>query len=151
MRLLCVCHGNICRSPMAEAILDRELTLRGLSNWVVDSAGTSREEVGNPTDPRTLEVLRQHNILFDHVARQVTLNDFDDFDHILVMDRMNKFNLETLDLTPAQRAKVRFVTAANPEGAAEVPDPYYGDLELFRRTYAVLEYSLKNFLDDVSE
>ena len=151
MRLLCVCHGNICRSPMAEAILDREFALRGLVGWRADSAGTSNEERGRPTDPRTLQILRTHYILFDHVARQVTREDFNEFDYVLIMDELNRRNLVRLGLTPEQQAKIHLITEYDPLGAGDVPDPYYGDLDVFADTYAVLNRSLIAFLDAVSK
>ena len=151
MRILCVCHGNICRSPMAEAILDREFQTRGLTDWVVDSVGTSSEEAGNPTDPRTLDVLRTHNIVLDHVARQINHLDFADADYILIMDEKNRRNLERAGASDEDLAKVHLVTEYDPEGATNVPDPYHLGLDGFRETYRVLDRSLKAFLDDVSE
>ena len=151
MRILCVCHGNICRSPMAETILDREFQTRGLTDWVVDSVGTSSEEVGNPTDPRTLDVLRMHNIILDHTARQINHRDFEQADYILIMDEYNRRNLERTGASEVDLAKVHLVTEYDPEGATDVPDPYHLDIDGFHETYRVLNRSLKAFLDDVSK
>ncbi|XP_067878180.1 low molecular weight phosphotyrosine protein phosphatase isoform X6 [Heterodontus francisci] len=88
--VLFVCLGNICRSPIAEAIFRKQVTDRGIiSKWKIDSAATSTYEIGNPADERGQRCLMKHGISTNHIARQVTKNDFLTFDYILCMDESN--------------------------------------------------------------
>ncbi|XP_067878171.1 low molecular weight phosphotyrosine protein phosphatase isoform X5 [Heterodontus francisci] len=88
--VLFVCLGNICRSPIAEAIFRKQVTDRGIiSKWMIDSAGVIDFNVGNSPDSRALSCLRHHGTETAHKARQVTKNDFLTFDYILCMDESN--------------------------------------------------------------
>ena len=90
MKVLFVCHGNICRSPMAEFILKDLLKKEGITSVEVDSVAVSREELGNPIYPPAQRELRKHGIPFDHrAARQITQADVDSYDRILYMDSSN--------------------------------------------------------------
>lgn len=131
MRILFVCLGNICRSPMAEALLRHKAALMGV-DVEVDSAGTGDWHVGASADPRTLATLERNGIAAPSVARQLRSEDFIEFDEILVMDRAN---LKTvLSWHGAIPEKVRLID--DPE---EVADPYYDLAEGFDLTYAQLE------------
>ena len=122
-RILFVCHGNICRSPMAEMILKHLVRERGLTGYVIDSAAVSREEIGNSVYPPARRELAKHGITCDgHVARQVTVRDYHHFDRIYYMDRSNARYLARL--LPADPDKIR------PLLAHDVADPWYtGDFE----------------------
>ncbi len=141
-RVLFVCMGNICRSPMAEGIFRRKLRERGLEGkFEVDSCGTGGWHQGEPADPRTQAVLRKYGADFPHVARQIRAEDMEYFDHIFVMD---KENLRTLErIFPQQRGKARLLLDLN--GGGEVPDPYYGGLEDFEAVYQMLDEALEAF------
>ena len=91
IKILFVCHGNICRSPMAEYILKALLRARGLEDrYYVESAAVSTEEIGNPIYPPARRCLNQHGIPFDvRQARQITRADYDRFDRIICMDASN--------------------------------------------------------------
>ena len=118
IRILCVCLGNICRSPTAEAALRAELGGRA----VLDSAGTGDWHVGKPPYPPMQEAgLRLGLAMSDLRARQVKRADFTRFDLILAMDRQNLRDLETLD--PGGAA--RLALFLDPLGGGDVPDPYY--------------------------
>ena len=144
VRVLFVCLGNICRSPMAEGIFRKLLKERGLEDrFEVDSAGTGAWHVGEPMDPRARRVLEEEGAYFPHVARRLTREDGLAYDHILVMDRENLE--EVLRRFPEARGKVRLVLEEL--GGGEVQDPYYGDLEDFREVYWTLEAALQAFLD----
>ena len=89
-RILFVCHGNICRSPMAEMILKHLVRQRGLTDYVIDSAAVSREEIGNGVYPTARRELTAHGIRCeDHRARQVTAVEYDEWDYFVCMDMSN--------------------------------------------------------------
>jgi len=143
--VLFVCLGNICRSPLAHSLLLHRLKERGLTDLIfVDSAGTAAYHVGEPPDPRTREVLGEHGVSCVGTARQVTVDDFDHFEHLLAMDRSNLRALR--NLAPrglAERAQL----VLDPVGGGEVPDPYYGGDQGFQRVYELLDEALHAWLD----
>ncbi|MER3536721.1 MAG: phosphotyrosine protein phosphatase [Thermus sp.] len=146
IRVLFVCLGNICRSPMAKGIFLKLLRERGLSGrFEVDSAGLGGWHVGEGMDPRARRVLEEHGAFFPHRARRLSREDCERFDHILVMDRENLEGV--LSLCPKAKEKVRLVLDFSDGTGREVPDPYYEDLWAFREAYLVLEEALKGFLD----
>ena len=142
--VLFVCLGNICRSPMAEGILRREIERRGLVGWRVDSAGTGAHHAGEEADPRTLAVLEHHDADFDHTARQIKRSDFDAFDLLLAMDRTNYRDL--LRIAPPEReSKVHMML--EPTTGGEVPDPWFGGGEGFVQVYALLDDAVNAWID----
>ncbi|RIH86203.1 low molecular weight protein-tyrosine-phosphatase [Calidithermus roseus] len=145
-RVLFVCMGNICRSPMAEGIFRKLLRERGLEGaFEVDSAGTGGWHAGEEADPRARRVMERHDASFAHRARQVNAKDAD-YDYIFVMDREN---LATLcRMLPQAQSRIRLVMDL--VGGGEVPDPYYDDLEAFEQVYAMLERAIAAFLDQVA-
>lgn len=143
-RVLLVCLGNICRSPMADALLRHKLDQRGLGDrFEVDSAGTGAWHVGERPDPRTAQVLRAHGVPVVGRARQVAPSDFQTFDHILAMDRSNLSKLQSLCPAP-HRGKIAL--ALEPTTGGEVPDPYYDD-NGFEHVYALLDEALDAWLE----
>jgi protein-tyrosine phosphatase len=130
MRILMVCLGNICRSPLAEGILKSKLN----ANFEVDSAGTAAYHVGNPPDKRSIAVAQQFGIdISQQRARQFKKDDFNSFDLIFVMDQNNYNDVVEL-ATPAQRRKVHLLRENN-----EVPDPYYGDASAFEAVFHLID------------
>ena len=117
-----VCLGNICRSPLAEGIMQHQAKEKGL-NWQVDSAGTGGWHVGEPPDRRSVRTAHNHGIdISKQVCREFNKNDFDDFDHILVMDRYNLSDVLAMAPDEGAASKVKLLL-----GDKEVPDPYYED------------------------
>ena len=145
-RVLFVCAGNICRSPMAEGLLRRLLRERGLEGAVeVDSAGTGGWHAGERADPRTERALERAGASFAHAARQVRPSDAG-ADLLLVMDRRNLRDLE--GLLPGARGRARLVMDFAPGRAGEeVPDPFYGPPGDFERVRAMLEAAMPGVLE----
>lgn len=140
VRVLLVCLGNICRSPMAEGILSAKLEGLGrLGRYHIESAGTGGWHAGERPDPRTLAVLHRHGADCRSRARQVEPADFEHFDWILAMDRSNLRDLQRV--CPPSRRDHLFL-ALEPAGGTDVPDPYYGGPEGFEQVYRLLDEAL---------
>ncbi len=124
VRILFVCMGNICRSPLAEGIFLHKAGGRGVADrFEVDSAGTGGWHVGERPDSRAREIAARHDIILRGRARQVTAADFTRFDHLVCMDRYNREHLVRLGAPPQ---KLRLLLESDPGAAIqEVPDPYY--------------------------
>jgi protein-tyrosine phosphatase len=141
MRILFVCMGNICRSPTAEGVFREYFRTHATDLDIeVDSAGTHDYHVGEPPDPRTLRAAAQRGLdLAALRARQVEAVDFERFDLILAMDRLNY--VELLDRSPAQfHARIHLLLEfAGGAGREDVPDPYYGGAKGFDEVLDLLE------------
>lgn len=132
MKILMVCLGNICRSPLAHGVLQHLANRRGLI-WTVDSAGTGNWHVGNPPDRRSIAIAEQYGIdISGQRAQEFVTRYFDEYDHILVMDRENLRNVLAKAKTAEHRARVRLFLPDN-----EVPDPYFDD-RLFDPVYQLV-------------
>ena len=137
-KILMVCLGNICRSPLAEGILASKVDT---SKVFVDSAGTSDWHVGKGPDTRSIATAKQFGIdISQQKARQFTVADFDTFDTIYVMDNSNYDNVIGLARNEADKRKVkRILNEVTPGKNLEVPDPYYGGDSGFTNVYKMLE------------
>lgn len=144
-----VCLGNICRSPLAAGILKNIVRLRNEADkYFIDSAGTASYHIGALPDPRSRNVAVNHGFRLEHKARQITLDDFKTFDHILVMDKSNLANVLKLTQNSEERAKVQLITDFDPrvDRLEVVPDPYYGENAEFERVYDQLVICSEGFL-----
>jgi len=141
MRILMVCLGNICRSPLAEGIL-REKTKH--LDLIIDSAGTSGYHIGKSPDPRAVAIAKEHNINISKLkARQFSRIDFDNFDTIYVMDKNNYSHLISLSSNLQERNKIRLIlNEIDPKSHDSVPDPYY-DNNGFKMVYNLLNEACK--------
>lgn len=151
MKILFVCMGNICRSPTAEGVF-RELVRERAPELDVeiDSAGTHDYHVGDPPDSRAIEAARRRGIdLSRQRARMVETRDFERFDLIVAMDRLNREIL--LDRSPeAYRERIRLLTEFAPASDVEdVPDPYYGGAVGFERVLDLVEEAATGLLDEI--
>lgn len=141
MKILFVCLGNICRSPMAEAIFLHLINERSLHDQVVvDSAGTGGWHAGESADPRTIATLAAHGIACSSVARQLTTGNFREFDRLLAMDSSNL-------------REMRAWPGAIPDKVSlflpyDVPDPYYGGSDGFNRMFDMLMQGCIDLLDE---
>jgi|SRR5690554_4770493 len=133
-----VCLGNICRSPLAEAILKSKVDS---SKVIVDSAGTGSWHVGSKPDSRSIAVAKKNNLdITDQRGRQFSVSDFDEFDHIYVMDNSNKENVLDLAKNDEHRSKVKLIlNEIFPGENVDVPDPYYGGDSGFDNVYKMLD------------
>ena len=138
-KVLMVCLGNICRSPLAQGILEDLAKKKGLS-IKVDSAGTGSWHIGSLPDQRSIEVAKIHNIdISTQKARQFNTKDFKYFDKIYVMDTMNYSNIIKLCSNKIECEKVELILKnINPEERLSVPDPYY-DNDGFENVYKLLK------------
>lgn len=126
IRVLFVCLGNICRSPMAEAVFQHLVNEAGLSDQiVVDSAGTGGWHIGERAHSGTLRELARHNIPYEGRARQLAHADFENFDYILTMDYDNLETVQSRQPKDTQPVIKPFLEYANGVADKEVPDPYY--------------------------
>ncbi len=139
-RILMVCLGNICRSPLADGLLLRKIKERKL-NASVDSAGTANYHIGKAPDSRMIKTAAKHGTPLDFLrARQFTATDFLHFDHILVMDQSNFNNVISLARNDEERNKVNLLLDfLHPNQQLEVPDPYYGTQQDFEAVYHLLD------------
>lgn len=137
-RVLMVCLGNICRSPLAEGILKSKVDRYEV---LVDSAGTGAYHVGNLPDPRSIAIAKKHKLdITDQRARKFVVNDFDAFDYIYVMDSSNYANVTKLARTKEDKAKVHYIlNEVFPGENMDVPDPYYGGEYGFKSVYNMLD------------
>jgi protein-tyrosine phosphatase len=147
IRVLFVCLGNICRSPLAEAIFKHKVREKGLDELIyADSCGTSNYHIGGSPDPRTIANATKNGIVIDHCGRQFSTDDFESFDYILAMDSSNYRNIMRLDNSSKFAAKVNMMRDFDPNGEGDVPDPYHGGERDFQEVFDILDRSIENFL-----
>ncbi|MCS7084709.1 MAG: low molecular weight protein-tyrosine-phosphatase [Bacteroidia bacterium] len=150
IRVLFICLGNICRSPMAKAIFVHRLKEAGLDqNVEVDSAGLGGWHEGEKADERTLKVLARHGVALEHRARQIRPRDLFDFHYLVVMDNANYERVEQMMRSRRTDAQLLKMAQFDPNGKTDVPDPYHGDDKQFEAVYEQLDRAcagLLNFL-----
>ncbi|HEX9601130.1 MAG TPA: low molecular weight protein-tyrosine-phosphatase [Mariniflexile sp.] len=137
-KILMVCLGNICRSPLAEGILKSKLTS---DSFFVDSAGTGDYHIGKNPDSRSIAIARKHGLDISNLrGRQFNVLDFDMFDIIYVMDESNYRNVLLLARNEQDKAKVKFIlNEIHPNQNYNVPDPYFGGNDGFENVYNMLD------------
>lgn len=154
IRVLFVCSGNICRSPMADAVFKDKVKKAGLSEKIqVDSAGTGAWHVGEQAHSGTRKMLKQHGISYHGRARQMTTNDLKAFNYILAMDHSHLRHIEQMQGSVGGAANsevAMFLSYANDAGLTEVTDvidPYYNGR--FQEVYDLVEVGSQTLLDHI--
>lgn len=153
-KILFVCLGNICRSPLAEGVFLHLAEQAGRGDeFEVDSCGTGSWHAGEHPDPRSQAIARAHGIKLNHRARQFDRADFKNFDLIIAMDRDNKSDLLSFsNIKPEERVKIKLLREYDPQanGDLDVPDPYYGGADGFEEVYKIAERSAKELLKSLN-
>lgn len=137
-KILMVCLGNICRSPLAEGILKSKLNS---DFFFIDSAGTAAYHTGELPDPRSIAIAKKNGIdISDQRARKFITNDFNEFDLIYAMDTENFQNICDMAKNESELLKVKMIlNEINPSKNLSVPDPYYGGSHGFENVYELLD------------
>jgi len=150
MKVLMVCLGNICRSPLAEGILKHKCKAKGL-DWAVDSAGTSGWHVNELPDPRSIATAKENGIdITDQRSRKFLSEDYDRYDLILAMDSSNYQDIIKLAPSEASKEKVKLIlNYVFPNQNKAVPDPYYNDG--FDHVYGLLDSACDRIIESYSK
>ena len=148
MKILMVCLGNICRSPLAEGILTHKTKSLNIE---VDSAGTAGYHIGQLPDSRSIEIAKKYNIdLSKQRARQFNRLDFDRFDIIYAMDTNNYAHLISLASNNNERNSIRLIlNEINPNLCESIPDPYYGGRNGFLNVYNMLNEACDKIVQNI--
>jgi protein-tyrosine phosphatase len=152
-----VCLGNICRSPLAQGVLQHKLDSFNLKNIYVDSAGTGSWHAGNPPDIRSIEIAEKYGIdISQQRARQFSSNDFNTFNKIIVMDTKNYKDLLNLSSSQIDSDKIKLLLSYTYKNErASVPDPYYGGDDGFENIYKLINSAcneiIKEIIKDINE
>lgn len=142
MKILMVCLGNICRSPLAHGIMEHLVKEKGLE-WEIDSAGTGDWHIGSAPDKRSIAIAKNYGLdISGQCCRLFTVEDFDAFDRIFVMDQMNLRDVLKLARNEQDKAKVKLLL-----NAETVPDPYYED-DQFDPVYRMIENGCKRIIEE---
>jgi protein-tyrosine phosphatase len=136
-KILMVCLGNICRSPLAQGILEKKVDPKKV---IVDSAGTGGYHLGKPPDPRSISIALKNGIdISNQRCRKFSPHDFDRFDRIYAMDMSNYKNIIAHATNKSHKAKVRLLLDELGSQNREVPDPYYGGDDGFAKVFAIID------------
>lgn len=149
MRILMVCLGNICRSPLAHGILQSKTD----DSFFIDSAGTIGYHTGEAPDKRSIEIAAKNNLdITQQRCRKFEVEDFDNFDVIFAMDGANYQDILKLARNDADRDKVKLIMNEHQPGEnINVPDPYYGGDEGFANVYQMLDQATDAFLKRLAD
>lgn len=149
-KVLFVCLGNICRSPLAEALFRKHIQTNGLDqSFSCDSCGTAAYHVGSPPDNRSVANALANGLSYTHSGRQFSRQDFDQFDYIIAMDQSNFDDIQSLNTSGHSNIyKLRdFDSIAN---GSDVPDPYFGGEQGFQDVFEIIDRSTGLLLEDLS-
>jgi len=148
MSILFVCLGNICRSPLAEAIFLHKIEEKGLGDvYKASSCGTSNYHIGDPPDPRTIRNALKNGIEIHHVCRQISSSDLENFDLILPMDKSNYVAILNLKEASLHAHNIVLMRQYDTQGIGDdVPDPYSGTERDFQEVFEILDRSIDGLI-----
>ncbi len=151
MNLLFVCLGNICRSPAAEAIMNKLIDEASLTDQITcDSAGTSQYHAGRPADFRMKKEAQAKGYNINSISRAFEMKDFDDFDWIITMDDSNYENIMSLAKKTEHRKKIlKMAGFCKTKTCHFIPDPYHGESQSFANVISLMEDSCLNLLKKI--
>ena len=152
-KILFVCLGNICRSPLAEAIFKHKIKEHRLEAYFeADSCGTSNYHIGDPPDSRTIANAKKNGVIITHLGRQLCDRDLEQYDYVLAMDNSNHQNILRLTNAIQFSGKVELMRNYDPkEKGGEVPDPYYGGEGHFQEVFDILDRTMENFIQHLEQ
>ena len=153
IKVLFVCLGNICRSPLAEAVFNHKVKGKKMELLVeADSCGTANYHVGDPPDHRTIANARKNGVSIRHTGRQLAEDDLEYFDFILAMDSSNQQNILRLSNAGNHRHKISLMREFDPAGKGmDVPDPYYGSERDFQEVFDILDRTMDSFIANLED
>ena len=142
-KILMVCLGNICRSPLAQGILEKKV----FKSVIIDSAGTAGYHIGKSPDQRSIDIGNKNGVdISNYKARQFSKEDFKNFDHIYVMDNSNYKDVIGQAESIEDEKKVNLILSSN----QEVPDPYYLGEKGFKHCYGLLDNACENIVKELN-
>ncbi len=146
-----VCLGNICRSPLAQGIMERKIKKYNIKNSSVDSAGTANYHINLPPDPRSIDIANKHGIdITNQRGRQFQPDDFDKFDKIYVMDNSNLSDISSQATNKESLEKVDLLlNTVSPNKNKEVPDPYYGGNNGFENVFQLIDTACEKIASEI--
>jgi protein-tyrosine phosphatase len=153
-KILFVCLGNIVRSPLAENLFHHMIRDTDMEHaYEADSAGTSSYHIGERPDRRMRQTAAEHGVEVRGRSRQVSMDDLDRFDLIIAMDQSNYDSLQSMSASADQQRKIRLMREFDPqaEPGEGVPDPWYGGIDGFEKTYTIVERSVAGLIEALQE
>jgi protein-tyrosine phosphatase len=152
-KVLFVCLGNICRSPLAEAIFKAKISRKGWDHLVeAESCGTANYHVGDSPDHRTLTNASKNGVIIDHLGKQLSMQLVEEYDFILAMDKSNFQNILRLNGAEGHAKKISLMRSFDPERDDDaVPDPYYGTERDFQNVFEILDRSVDLFVQHLEK
>ncbi|WP_456460857.1 low molecular weight protein-tyrosine-phosphatase [Reichenbachiella sp.] len=145
-KVLFVCLGNICRSPLGEAVFNYKTSALDMD---ADSAGTAAYHVGENPDHRSIEVARKHGVPISHKARKFVAEDFDRFDYVIAMDEQNYNDMKALANGSTEHLYLLREFDPDSNGDLNVPDPYYGGIDGFEKVFQMVSRSVDGLINHI--
>jgi protein-tyrosine phosphatase len=151
-RVMFVCLGNICRSPLAHAVFQNLVDERGLGDsYAVESSGTCAYHAGEQADSRMRKTAAERGVSINHKSRQIFRFDLEDYDSIFAMDRNNFLEISSMTSNKDLLRKVHMFRDFDPVGKGDVPDPYYGGQKGFENVFDIVSRTCSNILNLLEE